>query len=309
MTRQLTLAGAVIDAHTPVRRTAQPLRNMLRLNAATSLLGGLVAAALGGPLNAILDTSSTNWIRTIGFGLVIFAVDVVIVAGTSIQKLKRYTPLVSAADAVWVAASIATITLGWFSTTGAIVIGVVAAMVATFGIRQIILVRRLAHAPQNADAVVMNESPPTEVFHFQAPIACSPALAWSIVTDHELYGRLAPNLGAVAATAPNGPGLTRSCSNRGGEAWNETCTLWHDGEQYDIDVDTTNYPYPLTEMRGSWWVRCASETTVGMDFRYRPTATLRGRLLAIAMQTAFPFVLRRITRGWQTEAIKRSRPA
>ena len=297
---------AVVDAHTPIRSAAQRLRNTLRLNAATSLFGGLAAAVLSGPLNAILGASSTALVRIVGVCLVVFALDVVVVAGSSIRNLKRYTLLISAADLAWVAASIATIALGWLSTTGAVVIGFVAVMVATFGIRQIFLVRRLVQGSHTADMVVMNESPPTETFHFQAPIACNPVLGWSIITDHELYGRLAPNLGVVAATAPNGPGLTRSCSNRGGDAWDETCTLWHDGEQFEIEVDTTNYPYPLNEMRGSWWVRQTPSTTLGMDFRYRPTASIRGRLFAIAMQAAFPFVLRRIIRGWQAEAIKRS---
>ncbi len=302
MTPYLILDGAVVDAHTQVRSAAQRLRNTLRLNAATSLLGGVAAATVGGPVNTLLGASSTNWVRVVGFGLVLFAIDVAIVAGSNIQKLQTYTPSISAADAVWVGASVTTIALGWFSTRGGVVVGVVAAMVAAFGARQFVLARRLALAAHGIDQTILTESPPSEIFHCEVPIAEDAASAWSIVTDHALYGRLAPNLGSVVATTPNGPDLARTCSNRSGEQWLESCTLWHDGKQYDIEVDTTNYPYPLAEMRGSWWVRETNPTTVGMDFRYRPNASIGGRLFAIAMQVGFPLVLRRIMRGWQAAA-------
>lgn len=296
-------AGAVVDAQTNVRHAAQRLRNTLRLNAVTSLLGGVAAMALGGPVNTLLGTDSAPWARLVGFGLVVFAVDVVYVSGASIRLLKRYTPLISAADALWVVASVTTVALGWFSTTGSIVIGIVAGAVGAFSVRQIILVQRLTTAAKDTDPAIVNETPPTEVFHVEAPISATAPEAWAIVTDHELYGKLAPNLGSVVATAPNGENLARACFNRSGEGWNETCTLWSDGEQFDIEVDTTNYPYPLAEMRGSWWVRQTTpHTTIGMDFRYRPTATIKGRLFAIGMQAAFPVVLRRIIGGWQATA-------
>ena len=115
--------GPAVDEHTALRTTAQRLRNTLRLNATTSLLGGIVAVAAGGPLNELLGTTSPGWVRIVGAGLAVFALDVFYLAGRSIRHLNRYTPAVTAGDTVWVVASAATIVAGWYNTTGSIIIG------------------------------------------------------------------------------------------------------------------------------------------------------------------------------------------
>ncbi|MCA9711639.1 MAG: hypothetical protein KDK70_37735, partial [Myxococcales bacterium] len=84
--------------------------------------------------------------------------------------------------------------------------------------------------------------------------------------------------------------------------WDETCTLWDDGRRYEVSVHTGNYPYPLTEMRGAWFVEPAGDgeaSTVGMQFAFQPEATLRGRAFVVAMHLVFPIVLRRIVGGWR----------
>lgn len=300
-------AAAVVDAETPVRMAAQRLRNTLRLNAGTSLLGGLTATIAAGPIDRLLGTHSAGWVRTTGVGLTLFAIGVIAIGGARIRRLARFTPRVSAADATWVAASIVTIAVGWYSATGAFVVGAVALMVAAFAIRQVVLLRRLAAETTGSHAAVLDETPPTEVFHVEVTSSATPEIAWSVITDHDLYGRLAPNLSRVTPITPDGPGLARTCANRSGGEWHETCTLWDEGHQYDIAVETTDYPYPLTEMRGSWWTTADTPATIGMDFRYRPQPGVRGRLFAIAMQAALPVVLRRILRGWRHEAAERQR--
>jgi hypothetical protein len=48
-TTDLTIvSGSLVDDLTPTRRSAQQLRNTLRLNAVTSSLGGVIAAAAAG---------------------------------------------------------------------------------------------------------------------------------------------------------------------------------------------------------------------------------------------------------------------
>lgn len=296
-----TQIGPVVDAATPIRLAAQRLRNTLRLNAATSLAGGLVLVVAPGPLNRLLGTGSPGWVRIVGAGLVLFALDVGALAGARIRRLTTMTPLVSTGDGAWTLASAATIAAGWYSTPGSVIAGAVAVMVGTFGVRQLVLVHRLRLASIGAADPVLDETPPTEVCHIEATIDATPAGSWSVLTDHDLYGRLAPNLSAVSATGPNGPGLTRTCANRQGEEWHETCTVWDEGRQYDVAVDTSDYPYPLAEMRGSWWTSATTPATVGMDFRYRPQPGCRGRVFAAAMQAGFPVVLRRIIRGWRRE--------
>jgi hypothetical protein len=296
----LTASGPVVDHHTPVRLAAQRLRNTLRLNSVTSGLGGAFAVAAPTVLDGWLDTGRAGWVRAIGAGLVLFAGMVFVVAGTRMSRLLRWTPFIVAGDLAWVVASAATIAVGTYSTVGTVVIGGVAAMVAVFAVRQAITWRSTR---ATAATGCPDESPPIEVFHSERAVSASPARAWEVITDHDLYGRLAPNLSRVHATTGDGPGLQRSCTNRAGDTWHETCTLWDDHHRFDVAVDTTNYPYPLEEMRGSWSVTPRTidpdSTLLGMDFRYRPRSGLRGRVFAAAMQAAFPVVLRRILSGWQ----------
>ncbi len=306
MTSTLHQLGAVVDAKTPVRSAAQPVRNTLRLNAVTSAGGVLALVVAAGPMNDLLGTGSPSWVRIVGAGLFVFALDVGYLSGTSIRRLVRFTPFVSIGDGIWVLASIATMAAGWYSAPGNVIVGAVACMVGIFGVRQLVLVRRLHGASHGIPADALDEVPPTEVCHVESTIDTTPAIAWSVITDHALYGRLAPNLSRVAPTAPDGPGLTRTCANRGGDEWNETCTVWDEGHQYEIAVDTSNYPYPLAEMRGSWSTGVTSPAVVRMDFRYRPLPGIRGRLFAAAMQAAFPMVLGRIIRGWRRAASERA---
>jgi len=298
----------VVDATTPTRRLVQRLRNTLRVNATTSLLGGLAAAGVPGTLDRLLGTGHPGWVRLVGVGLAVFAIDVLVVAGATAATLRRWTAPIVAADVAWVLATGVTIAAGWYSTRGAVLVGAVGAMVAAFAIRQHSSLRELRHA-RHLDLLI--EDPPVEVAHVETRIDAPAPDVWPVVIDHDLYGQLAPNLGSVRATGPNGPGLARVCSNRSGQKWSETCTLWDEGHRFEITVDTADYPYPLVEMRGAWSVRPHSErgSMVAMDFRYQPAATLKGRAFAIVMQAAFPVVLRQIMRGWRREALSRRQEA
>ncbi len=306
MTSTFQQLGAVVDMNTPIRKGAQRLRNTLRLNACTSVVGGLALVGAAGPLNTLMDTGSPTWVRIVGAGLIGFALDVGILSGTSIRRLVRISPLVSAGDGIWVLASIGTMAAGWYSTTGSVIVVAVACLVGIFGVRQLVLVHRVTIERDAVPAAVLDEVPPTEVCHVEAAIGTTPAIAWSVITDHALYGRLAPNLSNVSPTASDGPGLTRTCANRSGDEWSETCTVWDEGRQYDIAVDTSSYPYPLAEMRGSWSTSATSPAVVSMDFRYRPRPGFRGRLFAAVMQAAFPIVLGHIIRGWRRAAAARA---
>lgn len=120
-------------------------------------------------------------------------------------------------------------------------------------------------------------------------------------------GRLALNLSRVHAGTGNGPELTRTCANRNGEEWHETCTLGDDQHRYEVAVDTTSYPYPPAVMRGDWYVEegGTERVRIGMDFRFQPRRGLWGRVFVAAIHAAFPAILGRILRGWRREIAAR----
>jgi hypothetical protein len=123
---------------------ADALRTTLRLNAATSLLGGLAATAAAGPVDRLLGTGEPGWVRVTGVGLLLFAGGVAATSGATVDRLAQRTPLISAADATWVAASAATIAAGWYSARGTAIVAAGAVGVAAFCAGQLVLVRRLA---------------------------------------------------------------------------------------------------------------------------------------------------------------------
>jgi len=297
----LPTGHVTLDAlHAPIRRSAQRLRTTLRLNGATSLLGGLVATVAPATLDRLLGTGHAGWVRVVGAGLVFYALGLLVVAGSRVPRVSRWTPYIVGADLAWVLASIVGISAGLFSGPGSAVVITVGLAVGGLAWRQ---QRTLAELRPSTEVASVGESPPFEIAEARAQIDAPVSTMWAIITDHELYGRLAPNLGGVRATAPDGPGLTRTCSNRAGEEWHETCTLWDPGRRFAIEVDTSRYPYPLQAMLGEWSVRpCAGGSEVSMRFAYRSTRGLRAGAFALVMQAAFPLVLRRILGGWRREA-------
>ena len=298
-----TPLGPVVDEQTPVRVAAQRLRNTLRINALTSTLGGLVCVLAGGWTSTTLGTRHAGLVRLVGLGLVVFAVGVAAVAGSRVSKLSRWAPVVSTADAVWVVATVATVGAGWYSAIGVAVVGGVALIVGGFGLAQFRAWRHLRSVVATRPMSMFDEVPPVEVAHVERTVRGGREVAWAVVTDHELYGRLAPNLSGVHVQSGTGAGMVRVCSNNGGEEWSETCTVWDEGQRFEVNVRTERYPYPLAVMRGSWWVHPETPGTslVGMDFRYQPQPGIKGRVFAALMQAGFPLVLHRILRGWQHE--------
>jgi len=119
------------------------LRRVLTVNATTSGLGGLAALVFGGAVGDLLGVDRIGWVRIVGVGLVAFAAFVLFVARSSAEILRAETPTISVGDAAWVGGTVVTIALGWYSTTGAVVMVVVGLVVGALGATQMTLVRRL----------------------------------------------------------------------------------------------------------------------------------------------------------------------
>lgn len=139
-----TTDNELIDTAPAQRSGAESrLRTVLAANATTSGTGGLAAAVLAGQVDELLGTGHVPWVRLVGAGLVAFAAFVAWTASAPRARMIRDTPAISIGDAAWVFGTAVTVALGWYSAIGAVVMGLVAAMVATFGVLQLRLTRRL----------------------------------------------------------------------------------------------------------------------------------------------------------------------
>lgn len=121
---------------------ADTLRRVLTVNAATSTLGGAAALVAGEPVAELLGTDHTDRVRAAGAGLLVFGLAVLALARRPAATRIRFAPAVSAADVSWVAASLAAIASGWFSTRGAWVMGAVGVAVLGFAVAQVWFARR-----------------------------------------------------------------------------------------------------------------------------------------------------------------------
>lgn len=284
-------------------RSFHRLRGVLRANASFSGAGGLVALVGCAPVDRLLGTGNRPLVAATGAGLLGFAGVVLAAASHEPRGVRRAAPLVIVADAAWVVATAVVVGVVDLEPAGVVVLVAVAVVVGSFAVAQ----ARLAAATRllaDLDAPVAES---VRVEHrFEAP----PAAVWPVVTDHELYGRLAPNLSKVEVVEGQGTGMRRRCEDTLGRGWNETCTLWDEGHEYAVAVDTADHPYPLREMEGHWAVRPdGGGSLVTMRFRFVPRPGVAGGAFAAVMLLAFRPVLRRIRRGWERELASRASTA
>jgi hypothetical protein len=295
---ELTLA----DLHTPPRRAAQRLRNTLRLNATTSLLGGVVAVAMPGPLDGVLGTGHSGWVRLVGAGLVVFAAELFLLAGARLGRLLRWTPAVIAADLAWVAGTATTIGIRWYRDEGVVVITAVAVMVGVFAVAQFAGWRG-ARVLRSSAVSDLDQAPPVEIARIERVVHGDIDAAWQVITDYGRCARLAPNVESMHTATANGASLQRTCTDRRGEPREQSRTLWDENTHlFDVAVATaaTDYPYLLQTLSGSWWATAGPphQVRLGMDVAFRPRRGMRGRVVATAAPAAFALSCRRIVRGW-----------
>jgi len=289
------------------------LRNVLRWNAAFSVLTGLVAVLAGSGVTEQLGfgAEAVLWVRLVGVGLLAFAGMVLLIAASPAVRLVPAALEIAIADLGWVLATVAMVAAGAFSTPGAVAAGIIALVVLEFAVLQLRARARARRAVAGGEAS-LSDLGTVEAVRFERELPASANALWPVMTDHTLYAELAMNLATASAVTPNGPGLVRECSDASGKTWSETCTLWDPGHRFAVEVDTDadDYPYPLTMLQGSWGVAPALRSQgsrVTMAFVLQPEPGPRGGLMVLVMQAGLGLVLARVARGWQRAASSESR--
>lgn len=127
-------------------------------------------------------------------------------------------------------------------------------------------------------------------------------IVWNVIADIERYADYAPNLSRVVKTS-SGPTPSRRCYDISGRGWNEACVLWEEGKHYSFVVDTSDYPYPFAQMKGTWGVEPVEDgTRILMRFDYRPDKSgLLGWLIHRASRRAFAPIIVELLDNWETE--------
>ncbi|MGD9753141.1 MAG: hypothetical protein AB7W59_19275 [Acidimicrobiia bacterium] len=145
--------GAVTPASAAEHRPARWLRCVLAVNAATSAVTGALALSAGRATADALGTGAVTVVRVLGAGLLLFALDVALLASGRLRRptLAHGALAVAALDAAWVAGSIAVVLGAELSGTGRAVVAVQAIGVADFAALQVVLARRIRRGDAGAD--------------------------------------------------------------------------------------------------------------------------------------------------------------
>lgn len=119
------------------------LRIVLAANATTSFMCGAAGLVAAEHWSDTLGIDSTTWIRIVAAGLVLFAIDVALVAARAKGRLATAALAVSIGDLAWVAATGVALATVDFTTTGAVLAVVVAVGVLDFALLQLWFRRRV----------------------------------------------------------------------------------------------------------------------------------------------------------------------
>jgi len=131
--------------------------------------------------------------------------------------------------------------------------------------------------------------------------------AWAVLSDLNGWGDHAPNLSKTEVVAGSAEGAIRRCYNNAGKGWNETCTLWQPGRRYVMDVDTSDYPYPLSIMRGTFDVDDAGKgSIIRLRFDYKVKGGPAGRVLGLLLRPVFARTCKRLLDSLEEAAVSRA---
>ena len=187
--------------------TTRRLRAALRADAVFCLASGLVLLVAGWLVAEPWGVRPTVVAPLLGGAMASFGVLAAWVAVQPAGRLRRWSVGVAAADVAWVAASVALLIGCPLTVPGAVALAAVAVVVAALAAWQL-----------GGVAGARGDDPLADIEVVQAVrvLAAAPADVWALLTDHDLYGRLAPNLSTVevvsepanrcAGDAPTRPG-------------------------------------------------------------------------------------------------------
>lgn len=138
-------------------------------------------------------------------------------------------------------------------------------------------------------------------------------VVWDVVTDHDLYGEIAPNLANVEVIDGADVGLVRQCVDTDGNAWTERCTRWEPERGFAVTVDVAESGFHrslFSRFEGEWRLDDLPDgvrITIGFDFdpRYGPA----GRLITTFLRYKAPPIIETIFDRWEAVIRARVEPA
>jgi Polyketide cyclase / dehydrase and lipid transport len=230
----------------------RPLQIALLANAIFSSTCGLLMLIC--PLFAenLLGIQSPSLFRWVGFGLLIFAVD--LLHQVTQPRLATWRALyTSVGDFLWVISSLLGLLLfsDLFSLSGIVAVLIVAGVVLVFGCWQIWGIDRTHRAKNSA-------------LHRHCLVVRTEASAvdlWDVIGRMGDIQNYMPSLvkSEMLSDQISGVGAVRRCTDRSGRCWAEECVGFEPGHSLTMRfvVEDPDFPFPASTMVGGWKVMSA----------------------------------------------------
>lgn len=125
---------------------------------------------------------------------------------------------------------------------------------------------------------------------------------WTVVSDHRVYGEVAPNLSSVDLVDGEGVGAVRRCVDADCNAWTETITEWRPREGYAVEVDVAESEFHrrlFHRFEGEWRLEDVEDgVRITIEFTFEPRYGPLGRLIAGFFAYKAPGIVEPIFDGW-----------
>lgn len=270
------------------------LQLALRLNAAFSMITGIIMVLFPETLATLFDIEITAPFWLIGIGLLLFSTAVYVVSRqSSIHLIQVF--IIILLDIGWVIGSIAIIGLGLFGISAGeqLAIAGVGFIVLGFALHQSYALMHIHSTGKTATR---------KAFQFTRGVHGDRKTVWNVISDLNNYHNIAPNIDETHIVSGEGEGMVRSCSS-GGNSWSETCTVWEPGQKYSFLIDTAapDYPYPLKYLQGTWAVNPSSNGMVDIEmlFEFEYKHSLQALFIHPFMASWFTGVCEDLLDNWE----------
>ncbi len=144
-------------------------------------------------------------------------------------------------------------------------------------------------------------------FKLERLVNASPKVAWSVISDVVGFAEVAPNLSKAEIISGQGQGMQRRCWDTHGGTWTEQCLLWEEDQRYSFAVDTSDYPYPLSKMQGTWGLAEQPDgVLITMHYEYVPKYGPLGWLMdQLYIKLAFRRICEELMDNWENQIAAR----
>ena len=272
----------------------RPLRIALLANAIFSATCGLLMLAKPVFTGILLGVQAPLLLRLLGFGLLLFAVD--LIHQSTRSRLVTWRALyASVGDFLWVITSVVGLLLfsNLLSLTGVEMVLIVAGVVLVFGCWQIWGIDR-AHRAKNQALyrhclIVRTEAPAAAMWDAIERMGDIQNYMPSLVRSEILDSKL-PGVGAV-----------RRCTDKSDRCWAEECIEFEPGHSFTMRfaAEAPDFPFPASTMLGGWKVMSVgtgSEVMIWWELAPKPRflAPILLPILAFSADRDFVRVIRRM---------------